>query len=66
MKTHFLFIKLAFLVFCFLPFLVIGQGGDPTPAATTPVGNAPIDGGIIGLLMAGLSYGFYKFKKKGL
>jgi len=44
---------------------IFGQGADPFPASpNSSVQSAPIDGGILGLLLAGLSYGFYKFKKK--
>jgi len=34
---------------------------DPSSAGTA---DAPIDGGVVGLLIAGTAYGFYKLKKK--
>jgi len=43
---------------------------DPTPPPVVVVpssggtADAPIDGGVVGLLIAGTAYGFYKFKKK--
>jgi len=41
---------------------------DPIPPTLQPQNNAtaqaPIDGGVLGLLAAGLTFGFYKFRKK--
>jgi len=63
MKTLKIFI---FFSLFFFSHLLFSQ--DPpcgTPCNPKPgVEQAPIDGGVIGLLVAGISYGFYKFKKQ--
>jgi len=61
MKTLEIFIFFS-LFFC--SHLLFSQPLPPTTGPKPGVEQAPIDGGVIGLLVAGISYGFYKFKKQ--
>ena len=38
-------------------------GGGPPPPPPTPPPGFPIDGGIVFLLVVGISFGFYKLRK---
>jgi hypothetical protein len=55
MKKH-----LIIIAFAILTFDMQAQGVDPTPPTPPPTTNVPVDGGISGLIAAGIAYGAKK------
>lgn len=42
----------------------LAQGGEPGPGGGGDQGNMPIDGGLLYLIAAGISYGLYTLRIK--
>lgn len=63
LNIYFLLSASFILCLTLLPSLVFAQGGGPAPPAPPPPPpppGVPIDGGVVGLLVAGIGYGVKK------
>jgi hypothetical protein len=54
---------LASILFFFIGFVSVAQGGMPPPPMPPPPPGLPVDGGIIALFMVALGFGIYKAYK---
>jgi len=54
---------LASILFFFVGFVSMAQGGTPPPPMPPPPPGLPVDGGIIALFVIAFSYGIYKAYK---
>jgi len=54
---------LASIVFMFIGFISMAQGGTPPPPMPPPPPGLPIDGGVVVLFIAAIAYGIYKAYK---
>jgi ABC-type antimicrobial peptide transport system permease subunit len=53
----------ASILFFFIGFVSMAQGGTPPPPMPPPPPGLPIDGGIVVLFVVALSFGIYKAYK---
>lgn len=54
---------LASILFFFVGFMSMAQGGTPPPPMPPPPPGLPIDNGLLILFVTGLIYGIYKIRK---
>ena len=54
---------LASILFLFMSFMSMAQGGTPPPPTPPPPPGLPIDGGTLILFISALTYGVYKAYK---